>query len=105
MAGMNKRSSDRTFEATREFRLVTISNRKGCSFMKTLLVIAYLAGGHVIDTETLDAASMAECRQTRQNALTGVTPVTTRYGADVQITAECKTLSDTEAALSPRPPL
>ena len=44
--------------------------------MKTVLVIAYLMGGHVIDTERLDAASMEECEKTRQAALSGVTPVT-----------------------------
>ena len=64
--------------------------------MKTVLVIVYLLGGHVIDTETLDAASMKECEQTRHNALSGVTPVTTRYGADVHISAECKRFSEGE---------
>lgn len=73
--------------------------------MKTVLVIAYLMGGRVIDTETLDAASMEECRQTRHNALTGVTPVTTRYGADVQISAECKSVSEGEASLVLSPQL
>jgi hypothetical protein len=68
--------------------------------MKTVLVIAYLLSGHVIDRETFDAASMEECQQTRQNALSGVTPVTTRYGADVQIVAECKRLSNEQGALS-----
>lgn len=52
--------------------------------MKTVLVIAYLMGDHVIDTERLDAASMEECVKTRQAALSGVTPVTTRYGAEVK---------------------
>jgi len=73
--------------------------------MKTVLVIAYLLSGHVIDTETFDAASMEECQRTRHNALTGVTPVTTRYGAGVQISAECKRFSDGERSLAPRPPL
>jgi hypothetical protein len=58
--------------------------------MKTVLIIAYLMGGHVIDTEILDAASMEECRKTRQTALSGKTPVTTRYGSDVKISAECR---------------
>ena len=40
--------------------------------MKTVLVIAYLMGGHVIDTERLDAASMEECVKTRQVALTAL---------------------------------
>ena len=61
--------------------------------MKTVLVIAYLMGGHVIDTERLDAASMEECVKTRQAALSGVTPVTTRYGVEVQISAECRRIS------------
>lgn len=61
--------------------------------MKTVLVIAYLMSGHVIDTERLDAASMEECEKTRQAALSGVTPVTTRYGAEVQISAECRRIS------------
>ena len=58
--------------------------------MKTVLFVAYLMGGHVIDTETFDAASMEECRKTQQTALSGKTPITTRYGADVQISAECR---------------
>ncbi len=61
--------------------------------MKTVLVIAYLMGGHVIDTEMLDAASMEECVKTRQTALSGVTPVTTRYGGEVKISAECRRIS------------
>jgi hypothetical protein len=61
--------------------------------MKTVLVIAYLMSGHVIDTERLDAASMEECEKTRQAALSGVTPVTTRYDAEVQISAECRRAS------------
>jgi len=64
--------------------------------MKTVLVIAYLMGGHVIDTERLDAASMEECVKTRQAALSGVTPVTTRYGAEALISAECRRLSVAE---------
>lgn len=73
--------------------------------MKTVLVIAYLMGGHVIDTETLDAASMEECLQTRRNALSGVTPVTTRYGAEVRISAECKRFSNGESSFDPNTPL
>ena len=66
--------------------------------MKTILFIAYLIGGHVIDTETFDAASMEECRKTQQTALLGKTPITTRYGADVQISAECRPAPNTTEA-------
>jgi hypothetical protein len=58
--------------------------------MKTVLIIAYLLGGQVIDTETLDASDMDACKMTKQMALGENTPVTTRYGADVKISAECK---------------
>ncbi len=58
--------------------------------MNVALVIAYLLGGQVIDTEILDAANMDECQATRQNVLTGTTPVTTRYGNNVRINAECE---------------
>jgi hypothetical protein len=60
--------------------------------VNAVLVIAYLIGGQVIDTETLDAANMAECQATKQNVMTGTTPVTTRYSSNVQIKAECKKL-------------
>lgn len=58
--------------------------------MKTVLVIAYLLSGQVIDTETLDAANMDECKITKQRALAEKTPVTTRYGSNVKISAECR---------------
>ncbi len=64
--------------------------------MKTMLVIAYLMGGHVIDTETLDAANMEECNMTKQRALSENTPITTRYGSGVKISAECKQSSSLE---------
>ena len=68
--------------------------------MNAALVIAYLIGGQVIDTETLDAANMAECQATKQNVLTGTTPVTTRYGSNVQIKAECKKVERSAALRS-----
>ncbi len=58
--------------------------------METVLVIAYLLGGQVIDTEVLDAANMEQCEATKHNALTGTTPVTTRYGNNVTISAACQ---------------
>ncbi|QGM97209.1 hypothetical protein [Methylocystis parvus] len=58
--------------------------------MKTMLVIAYLMGDHVIDTETLDAANMEACKTTKELALAANTPITTRYGSNVKISAECK---------------
>lgn len=58
--------------------------------MKTVLVIAYLLGGNVIDTETIDSANMDECKLTRQMSLGEKTPVTTRYDSNVKISAECK---------------
>jgi hypothetical protein len=58
--------------------------------VKTILVIAYLMGGHVIDTETLDAANMDECKETKRLALSGNTPVTTRYGSNVKVSADCR---------------
>jgi len=61
--------------------------------MKTVLVIAYLMSGHVIDTQTIDAANMDECKMTKQMALGENTPVTTRYGSNVKISAECKQFS------------
>lgn len=64
--------------------------------MKTMLVIAYLLGGHVIDSETLDAANMEECKVTKQRALSENTPITTRYGSDVKISAECRHVSSVE---------
>lgn len=66
--------------------------------METVLVIAYLLGGQVIDTEVLDAANMEQCQATKNNALSGRTPVTTRYGDDVKIAAECQ-LRDRTASL------
>lgn len=73
--------------------------------MKTVLVIAYLMGGHVIDTEMLDSATMEECTKTKQTALTGVTPVTTRYSADVQISAECRRVPAATELNAPQTPL
>jgi hypothetical protein len=61
-----------------------------------MLVIAYLMGGHVIDTETLDSANMEECKVTKQRALSENTPITTRYGSDVKISAECRQASFVE---------
>ena len=61
--------------------------------MKTVLVIAYLMSGHVIETETLDAANLEECKVTKQMALSENTPITTRYGSDVKISAECRQVS------------
>ena len=58
--------------------------------METVLVIAYLLGGQVIDTEVLEAANMEQCQETKHNALSGTTPVTTRYSDNVKITAECQ---------------
>lgn len=66
--------------------------------MKTMLVIAYLLGGHVIDTEILDSANMEECKVTKQRALSENTPITTRYGADVKISAECKPVGFVESS-------
>lgn len=66
--------------------------------METILVIAYLLGGQIIDTEVLDAASMEECLTTKHNALSGTTPVTTRYSDKVKIKAECQ-FRDRAAAL------
>jgi hypothetical protein len=58
--------------------------------VKTMLVITYLMGGQVIDTDTLDAANMDACRETKRLALSENTPVTTRYDSNVKILAECK---------------
>ncbi len=66
--------------------------------METVLVIAYLLSGQVIDTEVLEAANMEQCQATKHNALTGTTPVTTRYGNNVTIAAECQ-LRDRTAGL------
>jgi hypothetical protein len=66
------------------------SAREGVRVVKTMLVITYLMGGHVIDTDTLDAANMDSCRETKRLALSENTPVTTRYGSNVKIFAECK---------------
>ncbi len=69
--------------------------------MKTVLVIAYLMSGHVIDTETLDATNMEDCKITRQRALAENTPITTRYGSDVKISAECKEYSSLASSQKP----
>jgi hypothetical protein len=63
--------------------------------VKTMLVITYLMGGQVIDTDTLDAANMDACRETKRLALSENTPVTTRYGSNVKILAECKQSAST----------
>ena len=68
--------------------------------MNVALVIAYLIGGQVIDTEILDAANMDECQMTKQNVLKGTTPVTTRYGTNVRINAECKKVEHSAEARS-----
>ncbi len=63
--------------------------------MKTILVISYLMGNHVIDTETLDASNMEECKRTEQLALAENTPITTRFSSKVKISSECRELSST----------
>ena len=63
---------------------------EGEPVVKTMLVITYLMGGQVIDTNSLDAANMDSCKETKRLALSENTPVTTRYGSNVKILAECK---------------
>ncbi len=58
--------------------------------MKALLVITYLLGGHIVDTESIDAANMEECRRTKRLALAESTPITTRYDARVKISGSCR---------------
>ena len=58
--------------------------------MKTLLVVAFMMGGQVIDTDVIENASMEECQMTKKEALNGKTPITTSHGQDVKVTAECK---------------
>jgi hypothetical protein len=58
--------------------------------MKTVLIIGYFMGGHIIDTESLDAANMEDCNVTKRLALSENTPITSRYGSSVKISAECK---------------
>ena len=53
-------------------------------------MIAYLLGGQMIDIEVLEDSNIQECERTKHAALTGATPVTTRYGKNVQIKAECR---------------
>ena len=65
--------------------------------METVLVIAYLLGGQLIDTEIFESANMEECQVTKKNALAGPTPITTRYGDNVKIAAECKFKNHTTA--------
>jgi hypothetical protein len=62
--------------------------------MKSILIFSYLMGGHVIDTVTIDAGNMDDCRITRQLALAEKTPITTRYGSNVRISAECTQLTN-----------
>ena len=68
--------------------------------MKTTLVNAYLMSGHVIDTQTLDAANTDDCKVTKQLALSENTPITTRYGSNVKISADCRQVS---SSVAPRP--
>jgi hypothetical protein len=58
--------------------------------LEVVLVITYILSGQVFDKEVLEAANMQECQATKRHALTGVTPVTTRYGKNVGISAECQ---------------
>ncbi len=62
--------------------------------MKSILIFSYLMSGHVIDTVTIDAGNMDECKATKQLALAEKTPITTRYGSDVKISAECRQLTN-----------
>lgn len=62
--------------------------------MKSILIFSYLMGGHVIDTVTIDAGNMDECKATKQLALAEKTPITTRYGSDVKISADCRQLTN-----------
>jgi hypothetical protein len=62
--------------------------------VKTILVIAYLMSGHVIDTQTLDATNMDACKVTKRLALGENTPITTRYGLNVKILAECRQVAN-----------
>jgi hypothetical protein len=61
--------------------------------VKAILFISYLIGGNVIDTQTLDASNIDECKISKQLALAENTPITTRYGSTVRITAECRPLA------------
>ncbi|MGE0195815.1 MAG: hypothetical protein AB7P48_09350, partial [Methylocystis sp.] len=65
----------------------------------------YLMGGHVIETETIDATNMDACKVTKEMALAEMTPITTRYGANVVIAAECKELSASAQANIRKPAL
>jgi hypothetical protein len=58
--------------------------------MKAVLVITYLFGGHIVDTNRFDAANIEECNRTKKLALSANTPITTRYSSRVAISAECK---------------
>jgi hypothetical protein len=58
--------------------------------MKTVLIIAYFLGGHIIDSESLDATNMDDCNTTKRLALAENTPITSRYGSNVKVSAECK---------------
>jgi hypothetical protein len=62
--------------------------------VKTTLVIVYLMGGHVIDSETLDATNMDACKVTKRLALSENTPITTRYDPKVKISAECRQVAN-----------
>ena len=58
--------------------------------MKTLLIVAYMMGAQVIDTEVIENATMEECQATKSMALEGSTPITTKYGPQVNLFAECR---------------
>lgn len=56
----------------------------------TMLAIAYIMGGQVIESQTLETANMEECRLTKRLALSENTPITTRHGSNVKVSAECR---------------
>jgi hypothetical protein len=62
--------------------------------MQMVLFIVYIMGGQAIDTEILEAASIEECEVTKRLALSENTPITTRYGSNVKISAECRQVSN-----------
>lgn len=61
--------------------------------MKAMLVIVYVMAGHVIDSESVDAANMDECHLTKRLVLAEKTPITTRYSSNVKVSAECKQIT------------
>jgi hypothetical protein len=58
--------------------------------VKAMLVITYLLSGRIVDTQSIDAANMEECRRTKSLALAENTPITTRYDARVKISGSCR---------------